>query len=104
MIKIAVERGSSWAPCSYIVCKVSGEPGSYDWNERDESSTVLFQTDWDRPGLASAFGFVPCDCGDTDGTVNCAHKTAGEMIEAASDYLDMCADEGRVVEDPGYFD
>jgi hypothetical protein len=62
----------------------------------------LFQSDWDWPGLASNFGFVPCPCGRTDGTVNCEHRTAGEMIAAASEFLDE--HEGESIEDPGYFE
>lgn len=63
---------------------------------------LLFQTDWDYPSLASNFGFVPCECGRTDGTINCEHKTAGEMICAAAEYLDNHI--GEVITDPGYFD
>lgn len=63
---------------------------------------VMVQTDWDYPGLASNFGFIPCKCGATDGTVDCKHKTASEMIAAAWDFLDE--HDGEVFEDPGYFD
>jgi len=98
MTQIAIERGGAYAPCSYIICKVIDG----DWNERDDKNTVLVQTDWEFPGVASAFGFTPCDCGETDGTVDCPHKTATEMITAAAEYLDDC--EGKVVDDPGYFE
>jgi len=47
----------------------------------------FIQSDWDYPSTASLFGFVPCDCGSTDGTVDCKHKTATQMISAAYDYL-----------------
>jgi hypothetical protein len=47
----------------------------------------FIQIDWDYPGLASMFGYVPCDCGATDGTVDCPHKTASEMIAEAFEYL-----------------
>ena len=59
-------------------------------------------TDWDYPGVASTFGWAPCDCGFTDGTVDCEHKTASEMIYEAGEYLDEHI--GDVVEDPGYFE
>lgn len=62
---------------------------------------IFVQVDWDFPGIASAFGFSPCDCGDTDGTVDCAHHTASEMITAAREYLDEHS--GEIAEDPGYF-
>lgn len=55
---------------------------------KDQPEDSLFiQSDWDYPGTASTFGFIPCECGFTDGTVDCAHKTATEMISAAYDYL-----------------
>jgi hypothetical protein len=50
--------------------------------------SILYQSDWDFPGLASLLGFTPCDCGRTDGTVDCEHKTASEMICEAADFLD----------------
>ena len=62
---------------------------------------ILVQTDWDFPGLASPFGWSPCSCGATDGTVDCDHKTAGEMIAAARDFL--TAHVGDTADDPGYF-
>ena len=67
----------------------------------EDGNDILIQTDWDFPGVASSFGFVPCDCGDTDGTVDCAHQTASDMIQAAADFLDD--NIGAKVEDPGYF-
>ena len=62
---------------------------------------ILVQTDWDFPGLASTFGWSPCSCGATDGTVDCAHKTADEMIAAARDFL--TAHVSDTADDPGYF-
>src|SRR4051812_2002937 len=68
---------------------------------RGYKEDMVFQTDWDFPGLAANFGYVPCDCGATDGTVDCPHKTAHAMISAAADYLDE--HEGATCDDPGYF-
>jgi hypothetical protein len=103
---IAVDTDSSYAPCCYLICRVlnpdAGE-GRYDWDTRDEGNTVLVQTDWDFPGLASSFGWKPCECGSTDGTVDCAHKTATEMITEAAEFLDNCVANGTVIPDPGYF-
>ena len=45
------------------------------------------QSDWDYAGLASSLGWAPCDCGRTDGTVNCEHRTVSEMLSEAFDYL-----------------
>lgn len=74
------------------MCKVFGEPGHYDWNEKDEENTSLVQSDYDFPGLASTFGLV------IDDTL-----PMGEQIEHAQEYLDGCAVSGAVVDDPGYF-
>ena len=81
------------------------ESGQFGWDYllvNDETGEdVLIQTDWDYPGVASSFGFVPCDCGETDGTVDCSHKTASDMIQSAAAYLDE--NIGESVDDPGYF-
>ncbi len=101
MCMITVDRDPGYAPCGYLVCRVTGEPGNYDWHPRADE-TVLVQSDWEFPALASTFGFVPCECGRTDGTVDCPHKTATQMITEAADWLDEHC--GAVfVEDPGYF-
>jgi hypothetical protein len=90
MVLIAVDRDSSYAPCSFIICRVlnpeAGE-GSYDWDTRDEDNTVLVQTDWDYPNIARTFGWEGHD----------------DDISGAADFLDLCVGTGRVVEDPGYF-
>jgi hypothetical protein len=99
MTKITIERGGSYAPCGYLICRVQPD-GS--WSIYDEANTVLVQTDWDFPGLARDFGYVPCECGATDGTIDCQHHTASEMISAAADWLDE--HEGQIIEDPGYFE
>jgi hypothetical protein len=67
---------------------------------RDDRS-ILVMLDWDWPSVASNLGFVPCECGRTDGTVPCAHKTASEMISAAYEFLDDHI--GDTFDDPGYF-
>lgn len=70
--------------------------------DNDTGDDQIVQTDWDFPGLASTFGWVPCrKCRATDGTVDCAHKTASQMISEAYDYL--MAHLGKQVPDPGYF-
>jgi hypothetical protein len=75
-----------YAPCGFLIVKDGGNP-------RDDSDSILIQTDWDWPGVASRMGFVPCECGATDGTVKCAHKTASDMIAAAYDHIE--AHEGE---------
>lgn len=66
-----------------------------------DGRSVLIQTDYDFPGVASSFGWCACRCGQTDGTVDCPHRTASEMIAAASEFLD--SNTGESVDDPGYF-
>jgi hypothetical protein len=62
---------------------------------------LMVQADWDFPGLASTFGWSPCSCGETDGTVDCSHRTADDMIVEARDFLQERV--GDTTDDPGYF-
>jgi len=75
--------------------------GCYLISNDEDDRTILIQVDYDYCGVASSFGWVACECGFTDGTVDCGHRTASEMISEASEYLDECDHE---VGDPGYFD
>lgn len=72
--------------------------------------TVLFQTDWEFPSLAQAFGWSlrnvqkegqTCDHDTTDGTVTCkaCGLTASDFISAAYDWLK--AHNGKVAIDHG---
>ncbi len=47
----------------------------------------FIQSDWDYPSIASRLGFSACECGHTDGTVDCAHRKVSEMLAEAFDYL-----------------
>jgi hypothetical protein len=67
----------------------------------DDGRELVIQTDWDYPGVASTFGWSPCPCDQTDGTVDCDHRSASEMIAEAYDFLTEHV--GDEVEDPGYF-
>ena len=67
----------------------------------EDGREVLVQTDWDLPAVASSFGWAPCPCGHTDGTVDCAHRSADEMIAEAREFLDEHV--GVTADDPGYF-
>jgi hypothetical protein len=90
-VLIAVERGGSYAPGCFIICRVLNPedgPGRYDWDERDGDSTILVQGDTGFPGLATTFGW-PGEESD---------------IEGAIEFLDACVNNAKVVEDPGYFD
>ena len=73
--------------------------------------SVLIQTDWDYPGVASSFGWNIADVGDgscqhesTDGTIDCreCNVTVGDFITAALEWLDD--HHGATADDPGYFD
>lgn len=75
--------------------------GCYTVTNLETNESRFVQTDWDFPGVASNFGWVACDCGETDGTIDCPHKTAGEMIAEATEYLDN--NVNKIVDDPGYF-
>lgn len=77
-----------------------GDCGTYAVLAED-GRDVLFQTDWDFPGLASTFGWISCECGATDGTVDCPHKNKSDMMASAWDFLNDHI--GATAEDPGYF-
>jgi hypothetical protein len=85
-VRVTVDRDSSYAPCSYLLCAVDADG---NWDTRDDSRTVLIDSDWDYPSIAQYFGFQLC-CGFTDGTVDCPeHGTsATDMISDAADWLD----------------
>jgi hypothetical protein len=48
----------------------------------------LIQFDWDYPSAATLFGWIPCPCGMTDGTIDCPHRHACDMIWEAFEFLD----------------
>jgi len=60
--------------------------------------SILFQSDWDFPGLAQSLGWSmksrKCDHRGTDGTVTCPDcgKTASHFIARATEYLDKRCD------------
>jgi hypothetical protein len=63
----------------------------------DDGECLEFvQSDWEYPSLASRFGFVPCECGCTDGTVDCEHKTVSQILSEAFDFL--AARDGETTE------
>ena len=77
---------SGYVPCGFLIVRDGRDP-------HDEANTVLVQTDWDYPGIALRMGLEPCECGATDGTVDCEHKKASDMISAAYDFIESHAGE-----------
>jgi len=89
------------------------ENGQFGWDyiirDLQTGKSILIQTDYDYPGTAMTFGWVPtvgpgnCEHSGTDGTVDCARcgRTASEFINEAHQYLDDHI--GDQAEDPGYF-
>lgn len=98
--RIVLERGR---PLGYVVRTVDG------------ARSMLVQTDWDYPSIATTFGWdmssvqriyhesAPCQHYSTDGTIDCGEcgLMASSFISAAADWLDD--HDGTIVEDPGYF-
>lgn len=66
-----------------------------------DGRSILIQSDYDFPGIASTFGWQSCSCGTTDGTIDCPHQTVAEMIAEAREFLDSKI--GASADDPGYF-
>lgn len=82
--------------------KIRLESGDFGWDfllVADNGESLLIQSDWDYPGIASTFGWNPFDSGLTDWT-----KEASDMINEAFEYLTEIADSEIEVDDPGYFD
>lgn len=76
-MKVILERGPEGAPNFTF--------GLYD---ADTGECIEFiQSDWDYAGLATSLGWCPCECGRTDGTVDCAHRSVSKMLSEAFDYL-----------------
>jgi hypothetical protein len=92
-----------------------GQFGSDYIIRSSDGETMLVQTDWEYPGIATTFGWdtfdvqhdddvTLCKHIETDGTVDCPDcgmKTS-KFIAAAHDYLDEHI--GDEVDDPGYFE
>ena len=79
-----------------------GDFGNYQILGEEESHVMLIQSEMDFPGIASTFGWIPCECGETDGTVDCKHRKVADMICEAIEYLDNHIQ--MMVDDPGYFE
>jgi hypothetical protein len=81
--------------------------GHFGWDyilRHTDGRTALIQSDWEYPGVASNFGWVPCcGSGHTDGTVDCPDcgAKASDLIQSAREWLDDHI--GETIEDPGYF-
>lgn len=80
----------------------------------EDGQSRLIQTDWDWPGIASTFGWSvsdvqhdPEDCDHcdhaTDGTVKCPKcgMPVSLFLKSAREFIDD--NDGKTVEDPGYF-
>ena len=76
-MKVILEQGPEGSPifCFGLYAADSGE------------CVEFVQSDWDWAGLASSLGWTPCECGSTDGTVACAHRTVSEMLSEAFAFL-----------------
>lgn len=88
-----VHFDSKFAPCAFLIVKDGGDPYT-------EADTVLIQTDWDYPAVASRMGWtkasvaphLKCKHEGTDGTVKCRGPQGcglepGDFISAAYDYI-----------------
>ncbi len=79
-----VRFDSRYAPCAFLIVAQGAH-----YKCGDDQLTRLIQTDWDYPGVASSMGFQPCECGASDGTVDCdtCERTTSEMISDAETFL-----------------
>ena len=77
--------------------------GGYLVTDKNTGQDRYFQTDYDFPGLATSFGWNGKILPMTKlraVRIEPTDKTAAEIYSAIQ-YLD--ANEGKIVEDPGYF-
>ena len=76
--------------------------GYYMLINESTDEELFIATDWDFPGLATHFGWEACPfCRETDGTIDCKHRSASAMIQSAVNFLDD--HNGATIKDPGYF-
>jgi hypothetical protein len=103
--------------CEIIPLPNARERKELGLRKHEDPETILVQTDWDLPGIASSFGWsltsvqVPgrkrgpkrCDHRSTDGTITCKEcgADAGMFIDAAREWID--SHDGKTAQDPGYF-
>lgn len=93
--------------------KVTLEAGDFGWDYllvAEDGRSLLVQTDWDYPGIASNLGWSPsdvepegeCEHAGTDGTINCdCGVKVAVFLASAQSFLDDHI--GEDFEDPGYF-
>jgi hypothetical protein len=82
-MRVVLEQGPEGSP-NFCFGLYACETG--DGHARSDYVQFV-QFDWDYAGLASALGWVPCECGRTDGTFPCAHRSVSQMLAEAFDYL-----------------
>lgn len=85
----------------------------------EDGRSILIQTDYDFPGIATTFGWdkgtiqiirignpdwEECEHYSTDGTIDCPDCGINSLtfIDSAREFLEN--NDGATVEDPGYFD
>jgi hypothetical protein len=69
--------------------------------QAEDGQTILVQTDWDFPGVASTFGWSPPPGTPIDPTGNFPEDVFATLIADARDFLHERA--GSTADDPGYF-
>ena len=58
----------------------------------NEGSRIRISAPAELCELASILGWVACDCGMTDGSDDCEHRTADAMLQEAVLFLNSCKD------------
>lgn len=83
------------------IALIQGHFKSYRVVNLENGDNILFDVDLDFPFLALGFGFKCCECLETNGLIDCIHKTETEMIYESRTWLDN--NIGLIIEDPGFF-
>lgn len=82
-MRASIHFDSGYAPCGFLIVREGADAYS-----DAPADTVLIQTDWDWPGVASSMGWSPChDC--TDGTIKCdvCGRETGDHMRLAYDFI-----------------
>ncbi len=79
---------SKYCPSGFLIVPDGVDP-------YDDDRTVAIDSDWDFPAVASSMGWQACECGRTDGTVDCidCKRQVSAMISEAYDYIEHRAGE-----------
>lgn len=94
-MKIGLFRDPSYAPCCFLIIRVTADNQAMAYRGDNERNSVLIQSDWDFPGVARTFG-----ASFEDNQIS----EAGEWLHEHASRADYGWAAEVTADDPGYFD